>query len=79
MVQWLKEEVWHRRLAGCLVMRELSLKAPSLVYVHMTEFIQRLVKVLHYERLEVRDTAAAALTICLEMLKSRPTRLNLDW
>ena len=77
--QWLKAEQWHRRLAACLVMRELARKAPSSVYLRMTEFIQHIVKVVHDTRLQIRETAAETLTICLEMSKKRPSRLNLDW
>ncbi|CAN0333881.1 unnamed protein product, partial [Laminaria digitata] len=77
--QWLKAEQWHRRLAACLVIRELARKAPSSVYHRMTETINHIVLVVHNARLIIRETAAEALTICLEMSMKRPTRLNLDW
>eukprot|EP00953_Heterococcus_sp_UTEX-ZZ885_P020302 11366-Heterococcus_DN1.PRE.1 len=33
-LEWLSAEQWHRRLAACLVLRELALNAPTTFYDH---------------------------------------------
>ncbi|CAN0309105.1 unnamed protein product, partial [Hapterophycus canaliculatus] len=77
--QWLAAVEWHRKLAACLVLRELAKKAPSWVYSRMVEIIPQIVTAVHEGKEKVRETAAEALTMCLDMSQRRPNRLTLDW
>ncbi|CAM9685062.1 unnamed protein product, partial [Ectocarpus sp. 12 AP-2014] len=78
-LQWLKEENWHRKLAACLVLRELAQKAPSWVYGSMHDIIPHIVKAVHGDIEKLRETAAEALTMCLAMSARRRNMLNLNW
>lgn len=84
-LQWLEEEAWHRRLGACLVLRELAKQAGNSLFTQMTEVLQSIVRIVHDPRLDIREAAADALTLCLEMLAKRremkrpPGRSYLDW
>ena len=56
----------------------MAQKAPAQVSIWMTNFITGIVRIVHDERLQIRETAAEALNICLEMMEKRPTRFILD-
>ncbi|EGB02332.1 hypothetical protein AURANDRAFT_68981, partial [Aureococcus anophagefferens] len=64
----------QRRLAACLVLRELAKHAPTLFYARVRDFFERVWPALMDARSpDVREAAAAALGAALEIVARRPT------
>ncbi|KAH8096049.1 phosphatidylinositol kinase [Aureococcus anophagefferens] len=64
----------QRRLAACLVLRELAKHAPTLFYARVRDFFERVWPALMDARSpDVREAAAAALGAALEIVPRRPT------
>jgi serine/threonine-protein kinase mTOR len=78
-LEWLSAEQWHRRVAACLVLRELALNAPTTFYVKARDFFDRIMPLLGDSREVVRQTATEALSTCLAVLAQRRSRHHLNW
>jgi len=74
-LEWLEadQQHGHRRLAACLVLRELAVAAPTLFFVKSSVFFDRIWVVLKDPRQPIRDAAADALAVALALLASRPS------
>ncbi|KAG5176076.1 armadillo-type protein [Tribonema minus] len=78
-LEWLNAEQWHRRLAACLVLRELAANAPTTLYVKIRDFFERAMPALADAHEAIRVTAAEALATCLAILAQRRSRHHLNW
>lgn len=69
----------HRRLAACLVLRELAIAVPTLFFVKSRDFFDRVWAVLKDGRVEIRVAAGGALAAALGVLAQRPGTANLTY
>ena len=72
--QWLHartSDAPNRRLAACLVLKELAEHAPSVFAVHTRALVARIWAALRDSRRDVRKAAAAALAAALRILERR--------
>ena len=68
-----------RRLAAALVLKALAINAPSLFYVHVSTFFERIWNALNDSKLQTREAAASALRAALELTASRRNRQRSQW
>ncbi|CAM9622978.1 unnamed protein product, partial [Chrysoparadoxa australica] len=78
-LEWLRAEQWRRRLAACLVLKELAANTPTTFYGKMGDFLQRITPLLRDGRVNVRIASTEAVTMCLQILAERRLRYHLDW
>ena len=73
-LEWLLAEprYGHRRLAACLVLRELSRSSPSLFYKKAPLFFERIWPLLREPNQRIRDAAAGAMDGALAVLTTKP-------
>lgn len=77
-LEWLEDEPQRRnrfsrkRLAACLVLRELARHAPTLFYARVRDFFEKIwPAVVDVSHPDVRDAAASALAAALELVAAR--------
>lgn len=68
----------HRRLAACLVLKELAHAKPTLFYRISGDFFDRIWPVLRDARQSIRDAAADAMSAALQVLAERPSPHHLN-
>ena len=59
-LEWLLAEVQfsHRRLAACLVLRQLAINTPTLFFAKRADFFERIWPVLRDSKQSIRDAAS---------------------
>ena len=82
-LEWLGTERSDRRLAACLVLKELARNAPTIFFSKTNqsaggpnEFIDKIFPVLRDSKQIVRVCAGEALLECLKILANRQARFN---
>lgn len=66
----------NRRFAAVLTLRELALNAPTLVYQYIKGILEVIWIALRDPKVLIREKAAEALSMCLEILVARDTTLR---
>jgi len=69
----------HRRLAACLLLKELASCKPTLFFRIIGDFFERIWPVLRDARQSIRDAAADAMAAALQVLAERPSPHHLEF
>lgn len=78
-LEWLHADSSHRRLAGCLVLKEMATNAPTAFYVKIKDLFERIMPLVADREVMVREAAADALSVCLSAIVQRASRSYLNW
>ncbi|KAI8062483.1 armadillo-type protein [Gongronella butleri] len=76
-LEWLQVE--RSRLAGVLVLRELAINAPTLIYAYVQRILETVWLALRDSRPLIRENAANCLSQCLDIVQQRETPLRRTW
>ncbi|KAL2916207.1 phosphatidylinositol kinase-related protein kinase tor1 [Polyrhizophydium stewartii] len=71
-LEWLQGDRYEaRRLAAALIIRELALNAPALIYVHVPQIVDLIWVDLRDQKVSIREAAAQSLGECLALVQVR--------
>jgi FKBP12-rapamycin complex-associated protein len=76
-LEWLQGD--RSRLAAVLVLRELAINAPTLIYAYVPRILELVWLALRDSRPIIRENAADCLSQCLEIVQQRETPLRRTW
>lgn len=76
-LEWLQGE--RSRLAAVLVLRELAVNVPTLIYAYVPRILDLIWLALRDPRSVIREYAADCLSQCLEIVQQRETPLRKTW
>ncbi|KAI8981018.1 armadillo-type protein [Pilobolus umbonatus] len=76
-LEWLQGD--RSRLAAVLVLRELAINAPTLIYAYVPRILDLIWVALRDSRNGIRENAAECLSQCLEIVQQRETPLRKTW
>ncbi|ORZ13215.1 armadillo-type protein [Absidia repens] len=76
-LEWLQGD--RSRLAAVLVLRELAINAPTLIYAYVPRILDLVWLALRDSRPIIRENAADCLSQCLEIVQQRETPLRRTW
>ncbi|GAO47492.1 hypothetical protein G7K_1698-t1 [Saitoella complicata NRRL Y-17804] len=79
-LEWLQGDRHEaRRHAAVLVLRELAINSPTLIYSYVPQILDLIWVALRDPKVIIRDSAADALSACLEIIYQRESQLRLQW
>lgn len=79
-IEWLQgERLENRRWAAVLLLRELAKTVPGLLYEHIPALLDNLWTALRDSKVAIRESAASALSGCLQIAYERDGNLRTDW
>ncbi|CAO3668466.1 unnamed protein product [Umbelopsis vinacea] len=76
-LEWLQGD--RSRLAAVLVLRELAINSPTLIYASVPRLLDLVWIAIRDSRQLIRETAAECLSQCLEIIQQRESPLRLVW
>lgn len=77
-LEWMQNE--YSRLASVLVLRELAVNAPTLIYSYISRILNLIWFALRDPRnVIIRDNAADCLSQCLQIVQQRETSMRRIW
>ncbi|KAI9303923.1 armadillo-type protein [Cunninghamella echinulata] len=76
-LEWL--QVDRSRLAAVLMLRELAVNAPTLIYAYVPRILDLVWLALRDSRSLIRENAADCLSQCLEIVQQRETKQRDQW
>lgn len=76
-LEWLQGD--RSRLAAVLVLRELAVNAPTLIYAYIHRILDLIWLALRDSRNVIREYAADCLSQCLEIVQQRETPMRKTW
>ncbi|CAO3650716.1 unnamed protein product [Cunninghamella blakesleeana] len=76
-LEWL--QVDRSRLAAVLMLRELAVNAPTLIYAYVPRILELVWLALRDSRSLIRENAADCLSQCLEIVQQRETKQRDQW
>lgn len=76
-LEWLHGD--RSRLAAVLVLRELAINAPTLIYAYVHRILDFIWVALRDPRQIIRENAADCLSQCLEIVQQRETPMRKTW
>ncbi|KAI8371602.1 armadillo-type protein [Radiomyces spectabilis] len=76
-LEWLQDD--RSRLAAVLVLRELAVNAPTLIYAYVPRILDLIWLALRDSRHLIRENAADCLSQCLEIVQQRETPMRKTW
>ncbi|CAO3647953.1 unnamed protein product [Mucor fragilis] len=76
-LEWLQGD--RSRLAAVLVLRELAVNAPTLIYAYVPRILDLIWVALRDSRNVIREYAADCLSQCLEIVQQRETPMRKTW
>ncbi|KAJ3083694.1 phosphatidylinositol kinase- protein kinase tor1, partial [Quaeritorhiza haematococci] len=79
-LEWLQgDRNESRRYAAVLVLRELAISAPTLIYAYVPQVLDLIWVALRDPKVTIREGAADALNACLELVYQRESQLRRQW
>ncbi|KAG5519204.1 hypothetical protein PMAC_002292 [Pneumocystis sp. 'macacae'] len=79
-IEWLQGDRYeNRRLAAVLVLRELALNSPTLIYSYISQIFDLIWVALRDSKVMIRNSAADTLSACLEIIYQRESQLCIQW
>lgn len=79
-MEWLQGDRYeNRRLAAVLVLRELALNSPTLIYSYVSQIFDLIWVALRDSKVMIRNSAADSLSACLEIIHQRESQLCIQW
>ncbi|KTW30812.1 hypothetical protein T552_00524 [Pneumocystis carinii B80] len=79
-MEWLQgDRNENRRLAAVLVLKELALNSPTLIYSYVSQIFDLIWVALRESKVTTRNFAADALSACLEIIYQRESQLCIQW
>jgi FKBP12-rapamycin complex-associated protein len=79
-LEWLQSERQeNRRFAAVLIMRELAKISPTLMYSFIPQIVETIWVALRDPKVLIRETAAEALGLCLQIMKIRDLKNRDGW
>ncbi|KAJ9051250.1 phosphatidylinositol kinase- protein kinase tor1 [Entomophthora muscae] len=80
-LEWLQapDRFEPRRHAAVLILKELSINAPTFIYSYVGQIVELIWVVLRDPKLAIRETGAEALTACLKIVYIRDYELKRTW
>ncbi|CCJ30549.1 unnamed protein product [Pneumocystis jirovecii] len=79
-IEWLQGDRYeNRRLAAVLVLRELALNSPTLIYSYISQIFDLIWVALRDSKVIIRNSAADTLSACLEIIYQRESQLCIQW
>ncbi|KAI8813143.1 armadillo-type protein [Cladochytrium replicatum] len=79
-LEWLQGDRYEsRRYAAVLVIRELAVNAPTLVYAYVPQILDLVLVGLKDPKVVIRDGAAEALNACLDLINQRESNQRNQW
>ncbi|KAI7861526.1 armadillo-type protein [Spinellus fusiger] len=76
-LEWLQGD--RSRLAAVLVLRELAVNAPTLIYAYVPRILDLIWVALRDSRQLIREHAADCLSQCLDIVQQRETPMRKTW
>jgi FKBP12-rapamycin complex-associated protein len=76
-IEWLQGD--RSRLAAVLVLRELAINSPTLIYASVPRILDLVWIAIRDSRQLIRETAAECLSQCLEIIQQRESPQRLAW
>jgi FKBP12-rapamycin complex-associated protein len=76
-LEWIQGD--RSRLAAVLVLRELAVNAPTLIYAYVPRILELIWVALRDSRNVIRENAADCLSQCLEIVQQRETPMRKTW
>jgi FKBP12-rapamycin complex-associated protein len=79
-LEWLQgDRNENRRMAAVLVIREFAINAPTLIYSYVAQILDLLWMALRDPKVVIRNSAADALSSCLDIVFQREGALRTQW
>ncbi|KAF8468992.1 armadillo-type protein [Kalaharituber pfeilii] len=79
-LEWLgNERQENRRFASVLLLRELARSSPTLLYSFVPQILDVIWSALRDPKVVIRESAADALSACLEIISLRESALRQQW
>ncbi|KAJ3215347.1 phosphatidylinositol kinase- protein kinase tor1 [Dinochytrium kinnereticum] len=79
-LEWLQgDRNEARRYAAVLVLRELSISAPTLLYAYVLQIMDLIWVALRDSKVGIREAGAEALSACLLLIQSRESQDKKNW
>ncbi|OZJ02458.1 hypothetical protein BZG36_04099 [Bifiguratus adelaidae] len=79
-LEWLSgDRTESKRHAAVLLLRELAIAAPTLIYAHISQILDSIWIALRDTKLQIRVAAADCLGQCLDIIYKREHTMKLDW
>ena len=79
-LEWLQSERQeNRRFASVLLLRELARSSPTLLYSFVPQILDLIWAALRDPKVVIRESAADALSACLEIISLRDSALRQQW
>ena len=79
-LEWLQiERQEARRFAAVSVIRELARSSPTLIFAYVPQILEYIWSAIRDTKMMIRETAAQAVAICLEILLPRDSRTRSQW
>lgn len=79
-LEWLQgDRNENRRMAAVLVIKEFAVYSPTLIYSYVSQILDLLWMALRDPKVIIRNSAADALSGCLDIIFQRETALRIQW
>ena len=79
-LEWLQSDRQEtRRFAAVLIIRELALNSPTLLYAFVPQIFDCILVALRDPKVLIRETAAEAAGACFEIIAARDAHLRQQW
>lgn len=79
-LEWLQiERQENRRFAAVLIIRELALNCPTLLYAFVPQIFDCILVALRDQKILIRETAAEATGACIHIIAARDEHLRKKW
>ncbi|KAJ3291491.1 phosphatidylinositol kinase- protein kinase tor1 [Rhizoclosmatium sp. JEL0117] len=80
-LEWLQEGERNesRRYAAVLVLKELSLSSPTLIFSYVPQILDLVWTALRDPKVTIRESGAEVLSACLQLMQQRDSHLRRQW
>ncbi|KAL7753608.1 phosphatidylinositol kinase- protein kinase tor1 [Sorochytrium milnesiophthora] len=80
-LDWLQlnERQESRKYGAVLILKEVMQNAPTLVYAYVPQIVDQLWLPLRDTKIIIREAAADALSVCVELIYQRETTMRAQW
>jgi serine/threonine-protein kinase mTOR len=69
----------NRRFAAVLILRELARNSPTLLFVWVPQILEVIWIALRDQKIMIRESAAEAVSACVEIMSARDTEVRSKW
>ncbi|KAI9327967.1 armadillo-type protein [Obelidium mucronatum] len=79
-LEWLQgDRNESRRYAAVLVLKELALSSPTLIFSYVPQILDLVWTALRDQKVTIRESGADVLSACLQLLQERESHLRRQW